>query len=328
MKKSWTLEEIEFLNENFPNKFTSEIAEFLNRTEYSVNLKANKLGLKKSKSHKSLCISKRNKMVGHQWTKKELITIGKQYTCRSEFQKDNSAAYSAAKKMGVLDEICSHMINKSFSIPQIILKSIINKLFDTTLVYNDRTTLKPYELDVYLPKYKLAFEYNGKGWHKENKNDLLKNNLAISKGIKIITIFENNRNYIVDIKNQLINHLAELNNYINVNGIDILKIEIENPYKDVYNLDSLMRLCQSYHSFKDFYSENYGVYIKISKLGLIDSCTSHMCCRRKKRNIIEVKEIISRYDTLLDFIKNESSTYQFVKKNNLDYLILHLKKSR
>ena len=52
-----------------------------------------------------------------------------------------------------------------------------------------------------------------------------------------------------------------------------------------------------------------------------------MCCRRKKRNINEVKEIISNYDTLNNFIKNESGTYQFIKKNKLDYLIDKFKKS-
>jgi hypothetical protein len=106
-----------------------------------------------------------------------------------------------------------------------------------------------------------------------------------------------------------------------------LNIEIDNPYKEIYDINSLLGVCKNFNSFKEFYSQNYPIYSKILKLGLIDSCTSHMCCRRKKRNINEVKEIISNYDTLNNFIKNESGTYQFIKKNKLDYLIDKFKKS-
>jgi hypothetical protein len=65
---------------------------------------------------------------------------------------------------------------------------------------------------------------------------------------------------------------------------------------------------------------------KWTEIELIDKCTAHMCCRRKKRNIDEVKDIVLKYKILLDFIKNESGTYQYIKKNNLEYLISHLKR--
>lgn len=51
-----------------------------------------------------------------------------------------------------------------------------------------------------------------------------------------------------------------------------------------------------------------------------------MCCRRKKRNLIEVGQIINKYVYLLDLITYDSSTYQFILKNKLNYLISHLKR--
>ena len=138
MRTSWSDNDLNYLIKNFPNNFTSDIAKILNRSEKSIITKANKLGLKKTKNHISLCIGLRNKLVGHKWTEIELIGIANKYKSRSEFQKKDSAAYSAAKRLGILDRICSHMINKSFSIPQLILKDIISEIFKTELNYNDR----------------------------------------------------------------------------------------------------------------------------------------------------------------------------------------------
>jgi hypothetical protein len=327
MRIFWSDDDLNYLINNFPNNFTSDIAKVLNRSEKSITTKANKLGLKKTKNHISLCIGIRNKLVGHEWTETELIDIAKKYKSRSEFQKSNSAAYSAAKKLEMLDTICSHMINKSFSIPQLILKDIISKIFKTDINYNDRKTLKPYEIDVYLPKFKLGFEYNGKGWHTKNENDTLKLKIANERNITLVTISENSRNYILDIKSQLIDKLGLLNQFIKIDKKTIFDIDVKNPYSEIYDINDLIKICHNYTSFKDFYSKEKSTYVKISKLNLINKCTSHMCCHRKKRNLEEVKDIVSKYEILLDFIKKESGTYQFIKKNNLEYLISHLKRT-
>ena len=55
--------------------------------------------------------------------------------------------------------------------------------------------LKDYEIDIYLPKEKIGFEFNGNYWHSEHiKNKyyhLNKLKLANSKGIKLYFIWEN-----------------------------------------------------------------------------------------------------------------------------------------
>lgn len=60
---------------------------------------------------------------------------------------------------------------------------------------NTRSVIPPYELDVYIQKYRLAIEVNGIYWHSDakisNKNyHLDKQNLCKDKGIKLIHIFE------------------------------------------------------------------------------------------------------------------------------------------
>jgi hypothetical protein len=326
-RKVWSDSEINYLINNYSDNFNSDLCKIMNRTKLSIYVKANKLGLSKSVKHKSKCISKRNKMVGRNLTNEELSLIAKNYKTKTEFQKNDPSAYSSSRVKGILNEICSHMITKSFSIPQLILKDIISKLYNTNqILYNDRQTLKPYEIDVFLPEHKIGFEYNGKGWHINNKRDELKIELSIIKNIKLIIINENSRNYEIDIKNQLIDNMEKLN--LNCTIEDIQNIIIDNPYKKIYDINDLIEITKKYDSFKTFYHSEKSVYQKLSKLGLIDELTNHMCCRRKKRELNEVTEIINKYDYLNDLIINNKSTYLYVKKNKLEYLMTNLRKKR
>lgn len=323
----WTEEEVFFLKKNYSNMFNNEISKILNRSETSIYVKANRLGLLKSAEHKSKCISKRNKIFGRDLTEEFLKKISKKYKTRSEFQKNDPSAYSSARKKGILDKICDHMITKSFSIPQLILKDIISKLYKTdNLIYNDRNIIKPFEIDVFLPEYKIGFEYNGKGWHINNQRDLLKKKMSLTKGILLIHINENNRNYEQDIKEQLISNIDKLKIQTSIDEIN--SIVIDNPYSNIYDINDLIQITNSYNSFTEFYKKERSVYVKILKLGLIDKLTNHMCCRRKKREIGEIIEKIKSYEYLKDLISNDYGTYLYVKKNKLNHLLKDLKRIR
>lgn len=71
------------------------------------------------------------------------------------------------------------------------VKSIVGP---ENVIFRDRKTLGNIELEIYIPKYKLAIEYNGLYWHsseKKNKNyHLMKTEACESKGIRLIQVFE------------------------------------------------------------------------------------------------------------------------------------------
>ena len=75
------------------------------------------------------------------------------------------------------------------------------------IMINDRTTIGPYEIDIYLPELKLGFEYNGLYWHseklpkKENAHNYhkFKADLCDARGITLINIFEDDWFYKTDI---------------------------------------------------------------------------------------------------------------------------------
>ena len=78
----------------------------------------------------------------------------------------------------------------------------IKTIYDDIIIPNDRSTL-PYinkigeiryrELDIYLPKIKLAFEYDGRYWHGNKRQirlDLLKDNQCIELDIELNRILD------------------------------------------------------------------------------------------------------------------------------------------
>lgn len=75
------------------------------------------------------------------------------------------------------------------------VKSILPE--NTTIIQSDRTILHPKELDIYIPDYNIAIEYNGAYWHKESElrdkyyhyNKWKKCN---DNGIQLITIWDVN----------------------------------------------------------------------------------------------------------------------------------------
>ena len=82
-------------------------------------------------------------------------------------------------------------------------------------ISNDRLILNPYELDMLLPDYKLAIEYNGVYWHsdeyKEQNYHLNKTLECNNKGIQLFHIFDTDD---IDIWKSMISNKLHLNTKI------------------------------------------------------------------------------------------------------------------
>ena len=273
----WDDDKIKYLIENYGNTQNNVLCNVLNITEKALTSKAYRLGLKKTKKHKSEMIGKRNKIVGRDLNYDNLKKIAILYKSRGEFQNKDSSAYSVSQKNGILDDICGHMVKQSFSIPQLILKNILDKLFNIDSNYNDRVVIKPYEIDVYYPTLKLGFEYNGYGWHVNNRNDELKNKKAKDKNITIITINENHRKYEKDIKEQLIKNLHLINKFTKnyFTEENILNMIVDDIYSSVYDIESMFKIASNYKNKKEFRTFNRKIYDKLYKIGKLQESTKY-----------------------------------------------------
>ena len=95
--------------------------------------------------------------------------------------------------------------------------NIYNFIYNNTnynIIRSNRDIIKPYELDIYVPELKIAFEFNGLFWHNENnlskKYHLNKTEECEKQGIKLIHIWEDDWLYKQNIvKSIILNKLGK-----------------------------------------------------------------------------------------------------------------------
>jgi hypothetical protein len=119
----------------------------------------------------------------------------------------NSSNYYNRKRLNKnLCTIC-FPISDTISISENEIKKYIQSIYNGEIIQSWRDGL---EIDIYLPEFKLGFEFNGLYWHsnkyKEKNYHLDKTNYFKEKGIRIIHIWEDDWNLKKDIiKSQIIN---------------------------------------------------------------------------------------------------------------------------
>ena len=99
----------------------------------------------------------------------DILEYSLQCNTRTDFRARFPGAYLLSRKLKLLDDVCKHMIIKSYSTPQLILNELLEKLFKIKSSYNNRKLIRPYEIDILFEELKIGFEYDGIRWHKEDK---------------------------------------------------------------------------------------------------------------------------------------------------------------
>jgi hypothetical protein len=107
--------------------------------------------------------------------------------------------------------ICNKISSQSTSGYELQLLDFINSNYDDEIITNSRSIINK-ELDIYLPKLKLAFEFNGLYWHNELNKDknyhLNKTEKCEQIGIQLVHIYEDDWLYKQEIvKSMIINKL-------------------------------------------------------------------------------------------------------------------------
>jgi very-short-patch-repair endonuclease len=133
--------------------------------------------------------------------------------CNDTFFINYSLLKNRKKTNTILCTICNPIL-KNISGLEIELKNFIKEKYISTTIFNDKNILKPYELDIYIPDLKIAFEFNGLFWHNENnkENDyhLNKTEECEKQGIQLIHIWEDdwlNKQEII--KSMILNKLGK-----------------------------------------------------------------------------------------------------------------------
>lgn len=99
------------------------------------------------------------------------------------------------------------------------LQEFIMENYDGKIITNCKDIIKPYELDIYLPELKMAFEFNGLYWHNELNKDKRyhqnKTNDCLKQGLQLIHVWEDDWIYKKDIvKSIILNKMGKTSNKI------------------------------------------------------------------------------------------------------------------
>ena len=214
------------------------------------------------------------------------------------------------------------------------------------ILKNVKDIIPPYELDLYLPDYKLAIEFNGIYWHSHNneKNNVInrhyiKTKLCKRKNIKLLHIFENE--WINKTKRQvwksIINNKLNKNISLNINDCNIQDIKDINIINNFINDNSItcldkFNLCVGLYNNNELLSILYGYY-KNNKL-ISDFCTkNNHFIKNSKKELIDffiqkykpykiITKIDLRYNDITDYeelnmkyIRYEKPTFMYIKNN-------------
>lgn len=215
------------MNELYKTNTNNELSVLLNKTKKSVGKKLKELNLYRTKFEKDFVTSKISKINGRDLTYELVENIAKKYVTRHEFYLKDKGAYSKAVKMGWLESICAHMVSGGFSIPQLLLKDILEFILKEKCDYENRSVIKPLEIDCYFDKWKIGWEYDGRYFHN-SVDDKNKKELCSKVGVELFNIHEftdNYRDYEKNIKNQLILQIEKVNL---ITGLNITKEDILN----------------------------------------------------------------------------------------------------
>lgn len=107
------------------------------------------------------------------------------------------------------------------------IKSLYNGVVETRY----KKLIPPYEVDIYIPEFKLAIEYDGIYWHSDlkktdNNYHLMKTEMCEKQGIQLIHIFENEWKYKNDIvKSRLKNIIGIYENTVYARKCTVKEID-------------------------------------------------------------------------------------------------------
>ena len=326
----WSVDDDNILTALYSTTSNEELKLKFNKSVGSIVQRAGRFNLKKDELYISNLRRDINiKLKGRNLDYQKVKEIALKFKSRQEFGKLDTSAYDFARKNGYLDDICSHMLKINMSAPQLMLQTIMDGVLNKKSMYNTRQIIKPFEIDIYYPEFKLAFEYQGIHWHGEdNTRDAIKLQRMKDLDINLIYIMETSKQYEIDIKNQLVNNLTEINRICNTSILpgDILNFNIGNVYEKIHNKDTLFAIARTYDSYKEFRKIEKSVCYKLNLMGWIKPATDHMKDKWKKLTLEMVLEKIKKYTTLSDLHEHDKGAYEYIMRNKLKHLVSHLKR--
>lgn len=162
-------------------------------------------------------------------------------------------------------------ISEKASIAQVEMYKFIQENYDGSVLIDNKDSIPPYEIDIYLPDLKIGFEFNGLWWHsnkfKDERYHLNKKEMSENTGIRLYTIWEDDWNIKRDIcKSYILNKLGK-SKKIMARNCQVKEVDY-NTSKSFLNDSHFQGDCKSSIRIGLFYESKIVSLMTFSKLRL------------------------------------------------------------
>lgn len=176
--------------------------------------------------------------------------------CDSEIEISRSIVYD---RMNMKTEICTNC-NKFKSHKSGYEHQLSNwlKSLSINVITSDRTQIYPKELDIYLPEFNIAIEFNGLYWHSEKmvgkSYHIDKTNRCKDRNIDLIHVWEDDWIYKQDIiKSIILSRLNIISEKIYARNCEVRELSNNKVIKNFLNDNHIQGYCKSSHKIGLFY---------------------------------------------------------------------------
>ena len=216
--------------------------------------------------------------------------------CDKEYEIGKKAFYTRFELNTIMCTICNPINSFTNSGFEIQLQDFIKENYNKEIQLNKRNIISPYELDIYLPDLKLAFEFNGLFWHNElgidNNYHYNKTELCEQHGIHLIHIFEDDWKYKQKIvKSRILNLLGKTPNKIYGRKCIIKEITDNKLIRDFLENNHLQGFVGSQIKLGLLYND------ELISLMIFGSKRISMGSKSKDDNIYEMLRFCSKLNT-------------------------------
>ncbi len=168
---------------------------------------------------------------------------GEKYKVTGTYTGTRDKIEITCKEHGIFKVIPNNAVSKMQGCPkclpnasksEIELNEFLEKYFKT--LQNSRSIISPFELDIVIPKLKIAIEYNGVYFHSdkflEDRYHLEKLEMCQDKGYKLIQVFEDEWTYKKDIvKSRLLNIIGKTPNVVYARKTEVREVSSKDSMK-------------------------------------------------------------------------------------------------
>ena len=324
MARKWTDADVDELRQLWWDHTPKEVFTLMPRfPASSICTKASKLKLKRSPetaqrmldNQRQILVRRNTTVLGRERNYARAKEAAAEYRTRTEFYQKDLSMYLFVRDNGLWDVLCSHMAIGNFNYSESFLVECVKLLFpNTQLDRNTRQVIKPYELDIYLPELKLAFEYDGSHWHSDEsvlERDATKDRMCTEIGIKLYRIKEHRSTRFAP-EDAIIKSLSKL-------GLPVDRIDrdacIESAMSSGITDSYIREKVSGYTKLLEFRQKEYGLYEWLVKRKLAEKYLSGLHRHVADNSPLSIDTALANCGSTSEFREKHLGMYVAMKKD-------------